>query len=132
MNHVSEPIHNKAIYRERLQQALRVMQGVVERHEEDRFDINTFARDSEGGVICCIAGFCGLDPWFQERGLVTKVGNHFGDVSILPEEFFGTDKPFYAPKYGKPSNLVTIDDGIAALNRAIDEMSDTPEASGQA
>jgi hypothetical protein len=81
MNSSSDTIpETNAVYRERLQQAVRVMQGVVERHEEGRFDINVYAKADEGGAICCIAGFCGLDPWFQERGFITKVGTVFGDV----------------------------------------------------
>ena len=122
MNGSLEQIPTNADYQERLHQAVRVMQEVLERKEEERFDICVYARAGKDGPVCCIAGFCGLDPWFQERGLIAVPGASMGWVSVQPETFFGTDRPFYASCYGKRERI-TVDDAIVALNRAIEATS---------
>jgi len=116
-----------ADYQERLHQAVRVMQEVIERNDQERFDIHVYARADRGGPVCCIAGFCGLDPWFQERGLIAVPGASMGWVSVQPEAFFGTDRPFYANGYSK-NGRVTVDDAIFALKRAIEATPADPAA----
>jgi hypothetical protein len=107
--------------RERLQQAKRLLQGLSETERIHNFDITVFAVTSPNGVVGCIAGLCGLDPWFQERGLFTTVGVSIGSVSIPPEEFFGSETPFYRRSY-LPKTHVSVDDAIAALDRAQEEL----------
>lgn len=106
--------------RERLQQAKRVLEGLSEEQRVHNFDINIVARHSARGIVACIAGHCGLDPWFQERGLVTLVGDpcSIGDVSIRPEDFFGTSRPFFGSHYGTDER-VTVDHALRALDQAI-------------
>ena len=115
-----------AVYRERLQQAVRVMEQLSERQRLNNFDINIVACDSDDGVVGCVAGLCGLDPWFQERGLVTDVQN--GNLSMGFVTFFGTSNPFLPSHYRLP-RPVTVDDAIAALTRAIDALHDDATAS---
>jgi hypothetical protein len=112
------PTQSNAVYHERLQQAKRVLLGLSEQQRAANFDINIYARRSDHGVIACIAGHCGLDPWFQERGFVTRVGKRFGDVSISPDEFFGTAQPFSPPFYSA-DRPATFDDAVIAMDRAI-------------
>jgi hypothetical protein len=112
-----------AEYRERLQQAKRVLKGLSEQQRATNFNIARFAVDSSDGVVACIAGFCGLDPWFQERGFFTTVGETMGSTSIMPEIFFGTGKPFYVSEY-LPKTTVTVDDALAALDRSIELFAD--------
>jgi len=95
------------------------MESLTEQQRSDNFNIKVYALPSESGIVACIAGHYGLDPWFQERGLMTVVSNSgdFGSVSILPHIFFGTAKPFFAHHYATEG--VTFDDALAALDRAI-------------
>ena len=106
-------------FRERLQQAKRVLEGLSEEQRENNFEINVFARQSARGIVACIAGYCGLDPWFQERDFVTRVGDPYsiGDVSIPLAEFFGTVTPFLACFYG--TDRVTVERALRALDEAI-------------
>lgn len=80
--------------------------------------MNVYAKHSDHGVIACIAGHCGLDPWFQERGFFTRVGKTFGDVSFCLDEFFGTAQPF-SPAFYSADKSAAFDDAIVALDRAI-------------
>lgn len=118
-----------AIYIERLEQAVRVMTNLSE-DDRAQFDIAVVAIRKETGVRACIAGHCGLDPWFQAQGLYTHVDydcNDYliGNLSIGVGEFFGTSKPFLRSEY--PLRLpdghedVTVADAIAGLERAIEQ-----------
>jgi hypothetical protein len=119
------------LYIERLQQAVRVMEGLS---QEDRanFDIQVVAVRTERGIRACVAGHCGLDPWFQAQGLTTFIDDSGGDVSIGFREFFGTMNPFLRSRY--PAEItdgnrdVTVDDAIAALNRSIEMFTRLGEA----
>jgi len=103
------------------------MQGLSDPQRVHNFNIGVFAIRSDFGVIACIAGHCGLDPWFQERGFFTTVGADLGSISMAPEDFFGTDKPFFS--YGA-KRLVTFDDALRALDSAIASFAcDTNEVS---
>lgn len=117
-----------AIYIERLEQAVRVMTNLS---EDDRahFDITVVAIRNETGVQACIAGHCGLDPWFQAEGLYTHVAYDcddyaIGDLSIGVGEFFGTCKPFlrneYPVRFLDGHEDVSAADAITALKCAID------------
>ena len=118
MDSSSTQAETKSIYRERLQQAKRVMQGLSDQQRVNNFSMNVFAISSDLGVIACIAGHCGLDPWFQERGFVTRMSGASGYVNIAPERFFGTEQPFYPSYYSTPSS-VTFDEALSALDSAI-------------
>ena len=79
-----------AVYRERLQQAVRVMKDLAANPAGKRFNMKVYAaEDEDGTLVGCIAGFCALDPWFQERGLVMELGEmELGETavpSVLPE-----------------------------------------------
>jgi hypothetical protein len=117
VNTSSTPI-DAGVYRERLQQAKRVMAALSEEERVNNFDITRYAVDSAHGVIGCIGGLCGLDPWFQERGFVTTVGCDMGSVSIEPHDFFGTGTPFFPSNY-LPKTTVTVEDALVALDEAI-------------
>lgn len=108
-----------SVHRERLQQAKRVMHELSSR-ADIKFCIGVYARKSEQGIEACIAGLCGLDPWFQDRGFVTHVAtdsDSIGYTNILPEHFFGTGEPFYPGWYRH--DPATVEDAIAALDEAI-------------
>ncbi len=127
------------VYIERLEQAVRVMNALS---EEDRanFDIHVIAKRGASGLRACIAGHCGLDPWFQAQGLMTYVveedsgddedngddedDEDNGGLSIWCSEFFGTVAPFYRSEYparfSDGHEKVTVVDAIAALNDAIE------------
>lgn len=118
MNTSPTPV-DKSVYVERLLQAKRVMQELSEEQRLNNFDIGTFAINTDHGIVACAAGFCGLDPWFQERGFqTTYTSDGIGGVSIMPETFFGTDAPFYPSNYSVEGR-VTVEDVISALDRAI-------------
>lgn len=87
---------NRAVYRERLEQALRVMEGLSQNEREHQFDMEVFARQTPHGIVACIAGHCGLDPWFQEQGLITRPDGFIGSISVQPGDFFGIARPFIA------------------------------------
>lgn len=114
------------IYIERLRQAVRVMEGLS---EADRalFNIDIWAALRGSGVAACVAGHCGLDPWFQAEGLRTIAGgpepHDVGTVYPHPIEFFGTEAAFYRHTYGPElrERGITVDDAIAALKKAIYE-----------
>lgn len=106
-------------YRERLEQAVRVMEGLTETQRAKNFDINCIVRDSEDGIVACIAGWCGLDPWFQERGFITDID--YETISTNFGTFFGTERPFFASEYNLP-RPITVDDAIAALKAALEEL----------
>lgn len=107
------------IHRERLEQALRVTNGLLKGGRERNFTIAYYAQESESGIIGCIAGHCGLDPWFQERGFVTDLAR--SRVSIPVEDFFGTDAPFFRSNY-RTTEPVTVHDAISALRVAIERL----------
>lgn len=120
---------------ERLGQAVRVMEGLSE-SERANFTLSAWAvRREDGSIAACIAGHCGLDPWFQSKGLVTDVADAndgIGSVSISPEIFFGTAKPFFAGHYesvlqDRPveDRYVKPEDAILALRQAIDSFKAT-------
>lgn len=121
---------NKTICFERLQRALRVMQGLSE-IDRTNFSLWVWAVQRDSGISGCIAGLCGLDPWFQSQGLVTTVGTEghsIGSVSIEPLQFFGTNDAFLLSRY-KESDCtydvarqkfdVTADTSTIALKRAL-------------
>lgn len=116
-----------SMYIERLEHAVRVMAG-LSGGDRSNFDINVVAVRTEHGLRACIAGHCGLDPWFQAQGLTTFVddgkGGSTGDLSIGFGEFFGTCNPFLRSRY--PVRLadghedISVADAISGLKRAID------------
>ena len=118
MNSSATQTDAKSVYREGLQQAIRVLQALPEQQRVNNFNISIYAIRSGVGVIACIAGHCGLDPWFQERGFVTAIGESMGSVSVLPEDFFGTARPFHRRHY-PDYETVTVDDAIQALDDSI-------------
>lgn len=111
---------------ERLRQAVRVLENLS---EDDRalFNVDIWAAVRGSGIAACVAGHCGLDPWFQAEGLRTVVGgpdpDHTGYVYPHPIEFFGTETAFYRHTYGPEfrEREITVDDAIAAVKRAITE-----------
>jgi hypothetical protein len=135
MNTSTMTFDQQSVYRERLEQAKRTMEGLIDQPHTNIFDISVFAVRSGNHIIGCIAGLCGLDPWFQEQGLITQVASGItssvGSVSVSPRDFFGTDIPFFITGYeqGKP---ITVEDAIRALERAIAQFSCHPsEGIGQ-
>lgn len=130
----------EATYIERLGQAVRVMEGLSE-SERANFTLSAWAERRVSGIAGCIAGHCGLDPWFQAQGLVTTVaeaGDGIGSVNILPGIFFGTGKPFYLEHYEsvlqqRPigDRYVKPEDAIVALKEAINEFCIFKVAAGE-
>lgn len=120
----------KAVCRERLEQALRVMEGLSEHQRAHEFDMHVYAKRTPHGISACIAGFCGFDPWFQEREFETSVGDVLGSTSVPPGEFFGTEKPFlpsyYRGRADQPADDVPIsyEEAVAALKVAIVEFTE--------
>lgn len=116
------------IYVERLQQAVRVMTGLSET-DRTHLDVDVWAAIRDGNFVACVAGHCGRDPWFQAQGLYTYVGapdsGEIGSIYPHPIEFFGTDTAFYRHTYEPElgGRAVTVEDAIAALTRAIAELS---------
>jgi hypothetical protein len=55
---------------ERYRQLIRVMRGLSKHERERHFDMESWGRKTPCGTTMCAAGFCGVDPWFQERGFV--------------------------------------------------------------
>jgi hypothetical protein len=106
------------------------MQGLSERQRQQNFNVKVYAVRSDDGVVACIAGHCGLDPWFQGRGFITTVGESLGTVSVEPHRFFGTGAPFFQSSYASRSNyaktVVTFEDALCALDRAINLFADAP------
>lgn len=118
MESFASQTEENAVYRERLQQAKRVMLGLSEQQRVNNFRIDLLAVQSDHGIIACIAGHCGLDPWFHKLGFFTYPDTSFGDVSMSPSDFFGTSRPFFSNHYATP-NSVTFEDAIEALDLAI-------------
>jgi len=113
------------VFIERLKQAIRVLEEASTR-PDIVFNIFHFASRENGVLNACIAGLCGLDPWFQEQGLKTLLDSGIGDITVHPQDFFGTSRPFYYSRY--PTELrcrdLTFQDGIDALNREIAYLED--------
>jgi hypothetical protein len=110
---------------ERLKQAVRVMEGLSEA-ERSNFTLHAWAVRTPAGICACIAGHCGLDPWFQERGFITTIEDEsegMGKVSMFPEMFFGTTDPFYPQLYRdvllESATDVSPEAAVAALKNAI-------------
>jgi hypothetical protein len=112
-------------YIERLNQAVRVMENLSE-NDRANFDLGVWAVVRDGSIAACVAGHCGLDPWFQAQGLRTYIGTNVGQVYPHPIEFFGTDLGFYRHTYGPEFNdrAITPKDAIAALRQAISEFAE--------
>lgn len=78
----------------RWENALRVLDNMNEHERKKHFDMSTWGVNTACGTVACLAGHCGLDPWFQERGLVLRLGKRgticedFGDMA---NRLFGTD-----------------------------------------
>lgn len=116
------PEVTNAMYIERFQQALRVMER-LSATERDNFDIGVIARRTETGISACIAGHCGLDPWFQGQGFQTVLDPSIGDVSVSFSAFFGTCRPFLRSNYKLPiDQRVTADHAIAALKEEVERL----------
>lgn len=121
-----------AVYRDRLEQALRVMQGLSET-ERSHFDMDVFAVETPSGIRACIAGFCGFDPWFRRQGLETRMNGIVGNLTINPRDFFGTARLFFPGHYRGHANQphksvpVSYDEAIRALKTAIREFADEPQ-----
>ena len=119
------------IYIERLRQAVRVLENLSE-GDRALFSVDIWAAVRGSGVAACIAGHCGLDPWFQAEGLRTIEGgpdpHDIGTVYPHPIEFFGTETAFYRHTYGPEfcERAITVDDAIAAVKRAISEFASAP------
>lgn len=119
-----DPTIMNGIYIERLEHAVRVMQGLSE-SERANFDIDVFAALHKGGICACIAGFCGFDPWFQAHGFKTFISDDLfrsrGHLSIPIETFFGTHEPFFRASYAPELRCgrISVDDAVAALKKAI-------------
>ena len=110
---------DNSVYIERLQQAIRVMEGLSDEQRFKNVDIGVFVRNSDNGIVGCIGGLCGMDPWFQQEGLTSILNDGGGTVSIQLSVFFGTAEPFYRSNYNVPGR-VTVEDAISALDRAIE------------
>ena len=115
------PVQN-SVYVERLRQAKRVMQGLSAEQRVNNFDIHLYVINSDRGIVGCVAGLCGQDPWFQEQGLVSETDIPGGRLSIPPETYFGTEEPFYGWYY-RTGGRVTVEDAISALDSAIERIS---------
>jgi hypothetical protein len=139
MDHL-EILNENSVYIERLQQAQRVLRGLSSQGSL-KFNIDQFARKSADGIDACIAGLCGLDPWFKERGLITDVDKNrvniltstlptqgFSDDHHIPseevtlEDFFGTERPFYKHYYPTEKPTISVQDAIIALDREIERL----------
>lgn len=123
------------VFEERLRHAIRVMKEV--RDQKKTLDLGVFAiKRDDCGTVCCVAGWCALDPWFNGQGLyVERFGTRgqseatrsdglgIGSISRDILYFFGVDEPFFpsGPAYGDNDNP-SADDVIAALEKAACDM----------
>lgn len=57
---------------ERWEQAKRVLKGLTPHERRQHFDMSVFGERTSCGTVACAAGHCGLDPWFNRRGLVME------------------------------------------------------------
>lgn len=53
---------------ERWENVERVLVDLPEHKRTKHFDMAEFATSTPCGTVCCAAGFCAFDPWFNERG----------------------------------------------------------------
>jgi hypothetical protein len=129
----SIPTNEHGTFVSRLQQAIRVMEG-ASKMPNTVFDIDVFAVREGDTLRACIAGLCGLDPWFQAQGLTPIFGGATGGVSISPEKFFGTETPFFRSNYGPEfsGRDITVPDAVAALKEAIAKFDALPADPQQA
>jgi len=86
----------------RWQQVQRVMEGLTRHERKHHFNIHHWIQYTDCGTVACIAGHCGLDPWFRKRGLITsmemskKVLSFFGAYG-----YWGIFSNFSLDTYGK-------------------------------
>lgn len=84
-----------AKYIERFENLIRVMNGLSEHERIKHFNMRTWGTETECGTACCAAGFCGLDPWFNEQGFKLVKCN--------------IDKGYLEPVFGKNSSWNAIE-----------------------
>jgi hypothetical protein len=53
---------------QRLKQALRVMTSMSAHVRKHHFDMSYWGQKTSCGTVACLAGHCGLDPWFRRKG----------------------------------------------------------------
>jgi hypothetical protein len=96
---VGEPSARQLL--ERWQQAQRVLEEMSEYVIKNRFYMGSWGWRTECGTVACLAGHCGMDPWFRQRGFIFKprpLGTGRGPPvwglvnafpAQLPRQFFG-------------------------------------------
>lgn len=82
---------------------VRVLNGLSWHERRKHFDMGAWGYKNDCGTVACAAGHCGLDPWFQQRGLKLRFSKvreedrgdvyhettHIGRLSMGAEDFFG-------------------------------------------
>lgn len=102
---------------ERWQRAIQTLEGLSPHAKKNHFDIGSWAVKTTCGTVACIAGHCGMSPWFRKRGLKFKtlrrleesIGASFGNDVLL---FFGFQ--------GYRSIFTNMD--LTTVNKAVKEM----------
>ena len=84
----------------RLQRAYKIMDKMTPHERRKHFDMGKWGQKTECGTVGCLAGHCGLDPWFKKEGFEFRFdkkpdsnGRFYGGFVggwRKPEQFFGT------------------------------------------
>lgn len=84
---------------ERLEQAIRVMEGLSPHVREKHLNMGVWGTKNECGTSACVAGFCAMDSWFNARGFdhawQTEMARHGREIvhmvfpGVRPQRFFG-------------------------------------------
>lgn len=115
---------------ERWMNAERVLKGLPEHVRREHWDMRHWGIQTECGTVCCAAGHCGLDPWFNRRGFVLKpielnilAKNRLGDEeSLLPKTIGDLEAVLFqpmSPGQGGFENGVTVIEFFGASSERI-------------
>lgn len=103
----SEATHEQRI--ERWENVLRVLAKLTRHERRYHFNMGTWGEKTDCGTVLCAGGYCGLDPYFQALGMITKFskdGELISDVSETSALIMGTEGyaeifTGYENQYGK-------------------------------
>jgi len=92
---------------ERWVNAERVLTSLPKHERAKHWNMRHWGVETECGTVCCAAGHCGLDPWFNKRGFILK--------PVKLEKLIETYAPSLLEKDNVPKTLKELDEVIGPV-----------------